>query len=273
MLRARTPAQALASTLRCYWEMQSMNVRSRLSYARDTWLESLLFMIQQFAGLMLLWVIFTRVRTIAGWSLPEMAFLYALQILSMSLYRLMFQGVRDTTALVAQGTFDMILTKPRHPLLLLTCRRSNTNGLADLVFGIAVLLSASARMDFVWTVERVLLLFLFVVSANVLIIGLMTAQAAISFWLIRFTALHDIIMAVREFTFYPLSIYGAGIRILMYTAIPLAFASYIPAAVLLGKDDIPFEWWIAPPLVALACLMGAIGVFQLGLRSYKSTGS
>lgn len=274
-----TPAAApglagrFASGLRCFLVLQGMNIKSQLAYALDTWIELVLFALHQLTGLAFLAVVFTKVHAVAGWSLAEMVFLYGLLILAMALYRLVFQGVRDTGFLILTGGLDQLLTKPRSPLLLLSCRRSQPSGLGDLITGMALVLLAAGRLDYEWTWARALQLAVFVVSSNAIMVAVMMAQAAACFWVVKFTALHELVMALRRFCYYPLTIYSLPVRVLLCTAVPLAFASYFPAAVLLAKDGLSPWWMLSPPAVAAASLLFAGGLFQLGLRSYESAGS
>src|SRR5579859_6635186 len=58
-------------------------------------------------------VLFSRVSTIAGWSLGEVALLYALAETSFSTAELFGSALDDFNLRVAQGTFDRVLTRPR----------------------------------------------------------------------------------------------------------------------------------------------------------------
>jgi ABC-2 type transport system permease protein len=272
-LGRRGPAGRFLSGLRCFVRLQGMNIKSMLSYAVDTWIEMALFALQQMTGLIFLWVVFSRVRAVGGWTLPEIVFLYGLLVLSMAFYRLVFQGVRDTGYMIMYGALDQLLTKPRSVLLLLSCRRSNITGAMDFITGLALVIAAGFKMDYEWSPGRVAQLAVFVVSGNAIMVAVMMAQAATCFWLVRFTVLHELIMALRRFCHYPIGIYGAALRVLVSAAIPLAFCSYYPAAVLLAKDGLSAWWALGPPLVAVASLAAAVGLFKLGQRAYESTGS
>ncbi|MCP4454329.1 MAG: hypothetical protein GY809_22960, partial [Planctomycetes bacterium] len=66
---------------------------------------------------------------------------------------------------------NQLLTKPRSILLLLSCRRSNANGVGDLVTGLAIVLIAAAEMDYAWTPARVAQLGLFVLTGNLIMVA------------------------------------------------------------------------------------------------------
>ena len=80
----------------------------------------------------------------------------------------------------------------------------------------------------------------------------------------------------RDFAAYPLTVYSGLFRRLFGYGLGFAFVSYYPALALLGRAD-PLhgpDWlgWCAP-LVAIAAALAAGGVWRLGVRHYRSTGS
>jgi ABC-2 type transport system permease protein len=263
----------LHSGWRCFWTLASMTAKSQLVHVIDAWLRMLTFALEQVVGLCFLGVVFTKVHTVAGWNLGEIVFLYALMLLSMWIYRAIFQGVRDTSQFILYGVFDQMLTKPRHPLLLMSCRRSNINGFGDLITGIVLLVIASRMMDYHWTAAGIAQAVVFVICSNVITIALMIAQSALAFWILGLTAVHDVIMSLREFCFYPLTICDPVIRVIAYTVIPLAFAAYVPAATMLAKDGFSWPWMLGPPAVAAVSLLLALAIFNAGLKRYEGAGS
>ena len=104
----------------------------------------------------------------------------------------------------------------------------------------------------------------------------MLAVATCSFRALNTTSLVFLVDSIfSNFGNYPLSIYGAGVRWLLTFGIPVAFVSYFPAAVLLGRThDLS-----VPPLIAyLAPAAGllwfglAYQLFRHELRAYQSSG-
>ncbi|MCW8133473.1 MAG: ABC-2 family transporter protein, partial [Planctomycetota bacterium] len=75
---------------------------------------------------------------------------------------------------------------------------------------------------------------------------------------------------------FPLSIYPGWMRALFLFVIPLGCVTYLPVAVVLGKE-LPME--ISPalgvlaPLAAFAFLALTILIFMLGVLHYASTGN
>jgi ABC-2 type transport system permease protein len=75
-----------------------------------------------------------------------------------------------------------------------------------------------------------------------------------------------------DFAKYPLSAYTRPIQFVLTWLIPLAFISYYPAAVLLGKPLAqPWIGYLAP-LAGPAAAVCALGLWKRGLLRYQSSG-
>jgi ABC-2 type transport system permease protein len=73
------------------------------------------------------------------------------------------------------------------------------------------------------------------------------------------------------FAQYPLTIYPKFINLVLTWLIPYAFASFVPATYLLGRDTSVVAW--LGPLVAAGLLFIGYQFWRLGLRHYAGTGS
>jgi ABC-2 type transport system permease protein len=80
----------------------------------------------------------------------------------------------------------------------------------------------------------------------------------------------------RDFTSYPITVYGGLFRQLFAYGLGFAFVSYYPALALLGRaDPLGLPAWVgwAAPGVALVAAAGAAAAWRAGIRHYRGTGS
>ena len=80
----------------------------------------------------------------------------------------------------------------------------------------------------------------------------------------------------RDFTSYPIGVYGPWFRGLFAYAMGFAFVAYQPALALLGRTDplgLPAWSGYLSPLVALVAAACAAAIWRTGIRHYRSTGS
>lgn len=265
--------ESLSSNLRCYIKLQVTNIQGDWAHTKSSWLEHGIFFMDRLLGLIALYFIFRKARSVGDWNIAEITFLYGMWLLAPAFYRLLFQGVAETHSLVNHGTMDLILTKPRSPLFLIFSRKSNTTGLFDIAAGVTLIIYAGVKAQLAWGFATLFLLLYFIICANIIMVAIMMSQATCAFWFNRFTVIYDIIMSVRDLGRYPLTIYHSAIRIFLSVAVPIAFCSYVPASVLLEKDGFSTTWIITPLIVAVISLYLSIKLFESGLKKYQSTGS
>src|SRR5689334_2681785 len=97
---------------RLYWKLIGARVRGQMQYRVSfalTWLGSAALTCIEFAAIALL---FTRVPRIAGWSLWDVALLYAIAETSFAAAELIGSGLDDFQIRIGAGTFDRVLTRP-----------------------------------------------------------------------------------------------------------------------------------------------------------------
>jgi ABC-2 type transport system permease protein len=133
----------------------------------------------------------------------------------------------------------------------------------DLMFGLIVFLIAAPDR---WA-SLPLFLLLGTLSA-LIVIAFGVLMGSLAFWLGRAETLagqlNDKLIA---FSLYPIDIFPGLVRVLLYTLIPSAFISSVPAELL---SD--FRWGLLALLVAFVAgiTLAARLIFHLGLRRYES---
>ena len=128
-----------------------------------------------------------------------------------------------------------------------------------------------------WTVSKLVILLLGVVSGALVFIAILLLGATLCFWTIQTTELTNILTyGGREMLSYPLTIYNQGLQGFFLFVVPLAFGTYIPTCYLLGIPlpfGLPAEIAFGAPFVALAFALIAGTIWRLGVYHYQSTGS
>jgi ABC-2 type transport system permease protein len=111
-----------------------------------------------------------------------------------------------------------------------------------------------------------------VLSGGIIFIALNLMTCVSAFWIMDSVPVTRVVFEMHEFAKYPLSIYPRAIGLLLTWAIPFGFASYFPAARLMGLDAPAWQAYGAP-VVAAVLLAVALAVWRFGLRHYGSTGT
>lgn len=222
-----------------------------------------------------LWIMFSHLDDLAGFTLAEVAFLYGAGSVGLGIADTLIGSVERIGTYVRTGRLDQMLTKPV-PLLVQVCadqftlRRLGRITQAVIVFG-----WASTYVD--WTPARVLVAVSMIVSGAAVFFGLFVGFSCIQFWTTDATEFANAFTyGGATVTQYPLSIFPREVLVALTFVIPVAFVNWYPALFVLGRDD-PFEMpqWLqfASPLAAVVTVALSLLMWRTGVRHYTSTGS
>ncbi|MFD7130358.1 ABC transporter permease [Streptomyces sp. NPDC059894] len=263
--------------LRAYRLIAGMWIRSTLAYRMSfamTVLGGLLVSGLDFVAILLM---FSQVDVLGGYTLPEVALLYGLSATSFGAADLVMGSAGRLGSRVRDGTLDTLLLRPAPVLAQVAADRFALRRVSRITQGSLVLGYALVAVDVDWTVSRVLLLPVTVVSGAAIFGAVLVAGAAFQF------VTQDAAEAQSAFTYggqtmlqYPPTVFGKELVRAVTFVFPLAFVNWVPAAYVLGRPyPLGLPQWaaFAPPLVAVGCCALSGLAWRAGLRSYRSTGS
>ena len=252
-------------------------IRSQFQYRVSFALETVGMFLFAFMDLFAILVIFHNVPQLAGWSSAEVVFLYGTAMLAFSLTDLVIGHLDLFPQTIRDGTFDLVLVRPRGTLLQVVAADFQIRRLGKVAQSAIVLVAALVVVDVDWTIDRALLLPTMVVAGALIYGGVWVAAICVAFWTVEGRE------AANAFTYgssflaqYPINVYAAWLRRFFAFVIPAAFVSYFPSLHVLGKDDplgLPRLLQFASPVVALVTCVVAGLVWRFAVRHYRSTGS
>lgn len=262
---------------RTYGRLVGARIRSQYQYRLSFYLFLLSQLLITFVDFFAILVIFTHVPRLAGWSLPEVAFLYGLSNTAFTIADVFVSQVERTPTKIKDGTFDLLLTRPLGTLFQLSTGEFELRRAGKLLEGVIVLTYALTRLHVHWTAGRVVVTLVAMVSGSVIFGSVWVVGAATTFWTV------DTNEIVNSFTYggnfltqYPLQVYGLFLRVVLAFVVPLSFVAFFPSLYVLGKPDpfgAPTVVHLLSPLVALGTALVAAGVWRSAVRHYRSTGS
>ncbi|WP_240468238.1 ABC transporter permease [Streptomyces dangxiongensis] len=269
--------ERLAGWVRAYRLVAGMWVRSTMAYRASFAMTTFGNFAATFFDFVTIMLMFSRVDTLGGYSLPEVAFLYGLSATSFGLADLVIGSMDRLGRRVRDGTLDTLLVRPAPVLAQVAADRFALRRLGRVTQGALVLGWSLTRLDIAWTVPKVLLLPVTVVSGFGIFAAVFVAGAAFQF------LAQDASEVQNAFTYggttllqYPPTVFAKELVRGVTFVLPLAFVNWLPACYVLGRPyplDLP-EWAaFTPPLVAVGCCAAAGLAWRAGLRSYRGTGS
>jgi ABC-2 type transport system permease protein len=222
-------------------------------------------------------IVFGHTRALAGFSLPEMAFLYGTAGTSFAVVEGTIGVVDYLGQRIRTGTFDVMLIRPVPALVQLAAEGFSPRRFAAVLQAAGVLGYALSTVDVTWTAGRVAMVPVMLLSGMGIFAAIFVLGAAFQFVANDAVELQSAFTHGGRFlTQYPMSIYGReAVRALTFL-LPMAFINWQPALYVLGRPDptgLPSFLRYCSPLVALLLLALAGLAWRVGLRRYRSTGS
>jgi len=262
--------------MRQYRILLRIGLTSALQYRADFVMTAVGAIFYEAVSLTFVGVVVHAFGSIGGWGLAEVAFVYGIRAMGHALHGLVSGQLWAIDHVVRMGEFDRYLVRPVNPLVQLLTRSFQVSAVGDIVFGVCVLVITALATGISWSVGSIAYLLAAIVGSALVESAVMLAIASLSFRLLA----ADSVLSVADSVFvtfgpYPLSVLPRAVSYLLTFVLPLAFAAFFPAAILLGRtDDLFVPVWLAAvsPAVGVALYVGAVVLFHRQMRHYSSPG-
>lgn len=224
-------------------------------------------------------LVLQKFEGIAGWSLGEVAFLFALVELSFGLMDMLFSGFDPDyfAAHTRLGTLDQYMLRPVSLTLQVFGSQFILRRLGRIFQGAIILVYALHLVNFVWTLGKILYLPLVIAGMVLFFGGLFMFGATITFWTVdRIEAVNILTYGGTELMSYPMTIYQDWMRHFFTFIVPAIFLNYYPALYFLDRSDpfsMPYVVRFIAPIVGLGVFLAAYAFWKHGIRYYQSTGT
>lgn len=250
-------------------------VKERMEYRGDFILNAFAQIISYFANYVVIWLFISKFKSIAGWSWPEIALLYSIGLFTYALgASFSYVQMTEMEERVRSGTYDTILTKPVNSYLYVVCRGFNVAYVAHFAISLTFLFWSLGQLQVEWTLFKMVYFLIALISGAMIQMGIMTMIGACSFIWIRNNVLFTLFFRLREFTSYPIPVYGTFIQVILVFIVPLAFINFYPSAYLLSKPaPLIGDWgkWIIP-FIGPVCLAAGYLFWLWSEKRYQGAG-
>jgi ABC-2 type transport system permease protein len=209
------------------------------------------------------WILFfRRAGTVRGWNGGSVLLLLAVLTTAGGIALGILANCRRIGVLALDGQLDAVLALPVAPLPYVLVRRVEPTNIADLVFGVC-LFAATGHP----TPLRTLVFVGAVLASATLLTSFLVLAGSLAFFGGRSEGGELGFHAMLLLSAYPVDIFAGATKVLLYTVVPAAFVSSVPAR-LIGS----FDAGRAAALLGVAALFAtaAWATFTLGLRRYTS---
>jgi ABC-2 type transport system permease protein len=206
------------------------------------------------------WILFRRFGSIRGFRLEDMLLLFGVSAAGFGLAVVACGGMLELARTIAEGELDALLVQPKSVLIRALCSRSIASGWGDILSG-AVLLA-------LWGHGHPIAALLAVVLAAVGFAASASVLHSSAFWLGRADQLaRSAFEFVISFTLYPPSVFGGGVRLVLFTLLPAGLIAYLPVELVRTPN---VRTLLTALLGTTSYALFATWLFHRGLRHYAS---
>ena len=204
-----------------------------------------------------------------GWQLHQAVLIQAVFLMAKGVaYPLFGEMVWNTSEMIREGTFELLLLKPRHPLVLAVVKSFDAEDLGKLFGGLALSAWCLRGVGVPGAPRLALFGVLFLVSLVLFGASLVAMASVVMVWVgnARIYELFDRFAALGQ---YPPVILPKRVRAVALAPVPLLAFAVLPASALLGRGTDGWPW---AALSALVFLVLALLLWNYLLRRFASAG-
>ena len=258
--------------MKLYLKYLSIHVKTQMQYKASFFLFSLGQFLVSFAALLGVWFMMSRFHSVEGFSFPEILIGFSVVLTGFSVAEGVARAFDMFPVIIGNGEFDRMMMRPRGLIFQVIAAKLELSQLGRVLQAIAVLCWAMPASGIVWTGDKLLTLFLMIACGSVVFSCLFLIYAALSFFTVEGLEFMNVLTdGGREFGRYPFSIYGREVLKFLTYIVPMALFQYYPLLYLIGRETSRLYMFL--PLLSLLFVFPSYGLWKIGLRNYKSTGS
>lgn len=208
------------------------------------------------------YLFFQRVGELGGWDLDGIILLQAVLTAAGGIALGLVANARRIGTLALEGGLDPVLTLPVPALGHVLLRRIEPNNLGDLAFGITLFAVAGHP-----TPGRTAVFVVVVLASATLLTSFLVLTGSLAFFAGRGESGELGFHAMLLLGAYPVDVFAGAAKLVLYTVVPAAFVSTVPARIV---DSFDADQLAALLAAATLTVGAAVLTFSAGLRRYTS---
>ncbi|MDD4296117.1 MAG: ABC-2 family transporter protein [Ruminiclostridium sp.] len=255
--------------LQIYLMALKHNFAARMAYRADFMFSSLMSFVSEMFIPLITFFIYEMGSSFPGWGFYEVLLLQGIFMLSNGVARLTFFGiVSSTLGHVREGTYDLLLIKPRSTLFLSIANVFSPDSIGTIFAAVYIIRLSLDKLVWPGALSWIKFIVLFLFSLMVLFSFSLFMAGSMFKW-VGNSRIYEIFDSITSFGNYPATIFSKFFRILISNVIPIALLGFFPASALLGKE---IDGALPAALVCIIFLALGFCFWRFMLSKYTSAG-
>ncbi|HOO31565.1 MAG TPA: ABC-2 family transporter protein [Thermotogota bacterium] len=249
--------------IKLIWRYFKFNLSAQMEYRANFLIQTFGMVLNDVFLLFFWWILFGKVGMINDYQMGDMMLVYSVVTISFGISLVFFGNLLNMTEIIIKGELDSYLLLPQEELSHILVSRISLGAMGDFIFGMLL---------FFFTPYASAVNFLILIGVSILASFIFTGFniifQSLTFYIGNSTTLARVLPeSVLTFSLNPPSIFNGAVRIILFTAIPSMYFSFIPISII--KE---FNLLSVLILVAAAIIFMGIGIllFKRGLKKYES---
>lgn len=229
-----------------------------------TFITNIIFMILNNASFIVQWIIlFSLKDEIGGYTMKEVILLWGMAAGVFGISHILFYKAFELPDLIINGKLDTFLVQPKNVFLSVISSDTSVSAIGDLIYAYICLLIYG------FSIKNFILFTLFSITGGIILTAFASVVGSLCFWITKGDILADSLTNVMiNFATYPGTIFKTGIKLILYTVIPVGIANYLPVDTILNFNIAKFLYII---IFTILITILAFVLFNKGLKRYSSS--
>lgn len=259
----------MISNVKIFLSAVKVSFASEMAYRADFFISMFAMVIIEFIFPMVSILIYSQGAFFPDWNLNQMLLLQGVYVTSRGIVLPFFVGMFFTVASsVRQGSFDVILIKPKSPLFISIISYINVHDCSKLLCGFALIALSLAGIGMPGPLEW--LSFLVLMMASMLVhFSCIVAFSATAFKWIGVWRCLEIYDTLSLPGLYPRTVFPKYVGYVLTYLFPAAVMAFFPASALLGRFTLEMLLAVA---VSLLFLGSSLLFWRSSIKKHTSAG-
>jgi ABC-2 type transport system permease protein len=226
----------LIELLRYFGKYSKMKLARGMQYRSDFLLGILISFTYSILGPIFQYLIITQCRGYPRWNLKQIILLEGVILLWLGLKDLLFGEVRAyVEAMVKGGEFDRLLLKPYPAIGVILSSGFYYPAFGSIIAGLIVIFISLEQLALAVSWWQILIFIGFFLGGMLLYMAITIFYCILVIMMTYMGRLGEVLDRLLNFSYHPVEILPAAVRIITTMLIPLAVWAYYPAETLLNR--------------------------------------